>query len=205
MEGVFCILLGATTVGIPVEEVPAASLAGVSVVLLSIFSLFVQMAEGSAFSIVPVVNRVALGVIAGLVGAGGNLGSVVTEKVFFSSEALRTDVAFVHMGAAIIVTAPLALLLYFPAEGGGLVAKGGWGNFDPQLVKPPEGYRGADSMDYSATTTPCTSPATTPGNSLRAGNIFSSSATTPGSSLCAGSIFSSMHGINSCSERVALI
>jgi len=152
-EGVFSALLGLVTVRMEVAEVPDSETAMRSVVLLSLFSLFVQMAEGTTYSIVPSVNRAALGVIAGLVGAGGNLGSVINTKAFFASDDIRTDTAFIYMGIAIMATSPIALLLYFPEEGGGLVRRGGWGSYDPQLVKPPSGYRGADSMDYAAAAT----------------------------------------------------
>ena len=37
-----------------------------------IFNLFVQMSEGATFSVVPFINRRALGSVAGIVGAGGN-------------------------------------------------------------------------------------------------------------------------------------
>ena len=84
---------------------------------------------------------------------GGNLGSVINTKCFFASDDIRTDAAFIYMGFAICATAPVALFLYFPEEGGGLAGRGGWGSFDPQLIKPPAGYRGADSMDYSAAAT----------------------------------------------------
>lgn len=36
-----------------------------------------------------------------------------------------------------------------------MFTKAGALKYDPQLIKPPQGYRGADSMDYAnATTTP---------------------------------------------------
>src|SRR5690606_17472192 len=43
--------------------------------LLIAFSLSVQMAEGATFSVVPFVNRKAIGSISGIVGAGGNFGA----------------------------------------------------------------------------------------------------------------------------------
>lgn len=41
-----------------------------------VFSLFVQMSEGATYSIVPFINKKALGPVAGIVGAGGNMGAV---------------------------------------------------------------------------------------------------------------------------------
>ena len=46
------------------------------------FSLFVQMSEGATFSVVPFINRRALGSVAGIVGAGGNAGAVAAGFLF---------------------------------------------------------------------------------------------------------------------------
>ena len=43
---------------------------------LIVFSLFVQMSEGATYSVVPFINRRALGSVTGIVGAGGNAGAV---------------------------------------------------------------------------------------------------------------------------------
>ena len=53
------------------------------------------------------------------------------------------------MGICIVATTTLLALLYFPEEGG-MFCKAGALKYDPQLIKPPEGYRGADSMDYAS-------------------------------------------------------
>lgn len=47
-----------------------------AIVTLIIFSLFVQMSEGATYSVVPFVNKKALGAVSGIVGAGGNFGAV---------------------------------------------------------------------------------------------------------------------------------
>jgi hypothetical protein len=39
--------------------------------------------------------------------------------------------------------------IYFPDMGSMLFPAGGLGKYDPQLVKPPADYRGADSMDFA--------------------------------------------------------
>jgi NNP family nitrate/nitrite transporter-like MFS transporter len=54
-----------------VEELWAA------ILLLTLFSIFVQAAEGSTYGIVPYVNRSAPGAVAGIVGAGGPTGAVL--------------------------------------------------------------------------------------------------------------------------------
>lgn len=44
-----------------------------------LFSLFVQMSEGATYSVVPFINKKCLGSIAGIVGAGGNMGVFVLD------------------------------------------------------------------------------------------------------------------------------
>ena len=44
--------------------------------MMIVFSLFVQMSEGATYSVVPFINKKALGAVSGIVGAGGNLGAV---------------------------------------------------------------------------------------------------------------------------------
>ena len=52
---------------------------------LIVFSLFVQMSEGATFSVVPFINKRALGSVAGIVGAGGNAGAVAAGFLFRGS------------------------------------------------------------------------------------------------------------------------
>lgn len=53
-----------------------------SIVMLTVFSIFVQAAEGSTYGIVPYVNRQAPGAVAGIVGAGGPTGAVLFGLIF---------------------------------------------------------------------------------------------------------------------------
>jgi len=48
-----------------------------AILLLTIFSIFVQAAEGSTYGIVPYVNPKASGAVSGIVGAGGPSGAVL--------------------------------------------------------------------------------------------------------------------------------
>ena len=41
--------------------------------------------EGLTFGVVPVISRPALGVVSGMVGAGGNAGALVTNAAFFAT------------------------------------------------------------------------------------------------------------------------
>ena len=48
------------------------------------FSLLVQSSEGATYGVVPFVSKRSMGVVSGVVGAGGNTGSVITQALFFS-------------------------------------------------------------------------------------------------------------------------
>ncbi len=69
---------------------------------LILFSLFVQMSEGATFSVVPFINRRALGSVAGIVGAGGNAGAVAAGFLF-KSDSLSWPTALFILGAAVTV------------------------------------------------------------------------------------------------------
>ena len=116
------------------------------VAILFVFSLCVQMSEGLTYGVVPYVSRPALGVVSGMVGAGGNAGALITNALFFSSD-IRSDLGFVYMGIAILGVTSLLLFVYFP-DMGSMLTRAGALRYDPQLIKPPKGYRGADSMNY---------------------------------------------------------
>lgn len=63
------------------------------IVFLVGFSLTVQMAEGATFSVVPFINKKAIGSISGIVGAGGNVGAFVAALVLKSKSAFAEKVA----------------------------------------------------------------------------------------------------------------
>ncbi len=65
---------------------------------LIVFSLFVQMSEGATFSVVPFINKRALGSVAGIVGAGGNAGAVAAGFLF-KAEAISWPTALFILGA----------------------------------------------------------------------------------------------------------
>jgi len=121
---------------------------GLVVFIMFLFSVAVQMAEGLTFGVVPYVSRPALGVVSGMVGAGGNLGAVIATSLFFKGSAMRTDDGILYLGITILALTMSCFGLYFP-ESGGMLFKAGAIKYDPQLIKPPSGYRGADSMDLA--------------------------------------------------------
>ncbi len=80
-----------------------------------IFSLFVQMSEGATFSVVPFINRKALGSVAGIVGAGGNAGAVAAGFLF-RIESLTFGDALMLIGIVVVAVAPLAFLVRFSPQ-----------------------------------------------------------------------------------------
>ena len=82
-----------------------------------------------------------------MVGAGGNAGAVISQSLFFRG-GVRTDQGIINLGILVIGITQLLFGLYFP-ESGGMIFRKGSLKYNPQLVKPPADYRGADSMDYS--------------------------------------------------------
>jgi NNP family nitrate/nitrite transporter-like MFS transporter len=85
-----------------------------SIITMVIFSIFVQMAEGATFSVVPFVNRKAIGSVSGIVGAGGNLGAVLAGFLFRGNFSYQT--ALFILGIFIIVSSFLASTVKFREE-----------------------------------------------------------------------------------------
>ena len=79
---------------------------------LILFSLCVQMSEGATYSVVPFVNRKALGAVAGIVGAGGNAGAVAAGFLF-KTESLTWPQGLLILGVAVTAVSAMAPLVRF--------------------------------------------------------------------------------------------
>ncbi|SFZ93648.1 MFS transporter, NNP family, nitrate/nitrite transporter [Flaviramulus basaltis] len=115
----------------------------VGFIFLILFSLSVQMAEGATFSVVPFINKKAIGSVSGIVGAGGNVGAflaalllksrsaVAEQAAIVANEGLGTDVinaaqasasasavsnGYFIIGFVVILTGILALTIRFSTE-----------------------------------------------------------------------------------------
>ena len=53
-----------------------------AIATMMLAGLFVKMSNGANYSVVPFVNKRALGAVAGIVGAGGNAGAVLAGFLF---------------------------------------------------------------------------------------------------------------------------
>ena len=80
-----------------------------------VFSLFVQMSEGATYSVVPFINKRAIGSVSGIVGAGGNAGAVAAGFLF-RSESLTTQQGLLYLGMTVAVASSLAFLVRFSPE-----------------------------------------------------------------------------------------
>ncbi|KAL2903297.1 High-affinity nitrate transporter 2.3 [Bienertia sinuspersici] len=89
-----------------------------SIAVMIIFSIFVQAAEGLTFGIVPFVSRRSLGVVSGMTGAGGNVGAVLTQVIFFRGTQFKTEEGITYMGVMIIGCTLGIMTIYFPQWGG---------------------------------------------------------------------------------------
>jgi MFS transporter, NNP family, nitrate/nitrite transporter len=114
----------------------------IAIIVLIMFSLSVQMAEGATFTVVPFINKKCIGSVSGIVGAGGNVGAVLAgfllksnaapaaTKAIESAKAAGLDEngilaakkaaeasaisgSFMIIGISVIVTAFLALTIKF--------------------------------------------------------------------------------------------
>src|SRR4029453_999042 len=85
-----------------------------ALIAMLIFGLFTHMACGATYSLVPFVNRRALGGVAGIVGAGGNVGAVIAG--FVVKGAATTQAALSIMGTAVAISAACALAVRFTRD-----------------------------------------------------------------------------------------
>jgi len=84
--------------------------------MMILFSLFVQMSEGATYSIVPFINKKALGAVAGIVGAGGNMGAVCAGFLF-RAENITYPKALLILGVLVASASLFSFVVRFkPAE-----------------------------------------------------------------------------------------
>jgi NNP family nitrate/nitrite transporter-like MFS transporter len=79
-----------------------------------VFGLFMKMAEGATYALVPFVSRGALGSVAGIVGAGGNAGAVAAGFLFRGGLAWGT--ALLALGLVVAASSFLVLAVRFSPE-----------------------------------------------------------------------------------------
>jgi len=150
-----------TLQGIVLVSFSGATSLIVGIVLLILFSLSVQMAEGATFSVVPFINKKAIGSVSGIVGAGGNVGAFLAAMLLKSKSALAEKAAiaaneglgeevvknaqslasagavssgYLLIGFVVVVTGVLALTIKFSSEEEQEEAQNNKINLQPELT-----------------------------------------------------------------------
>lgn len=77
--------------------------------------LFIKMSNGASYAIVPFVNKRALGAVAGIVGAGGNVGAVAAGFLFKTSS-ITWPQALTILGVLVLASSSLAFLVRFSEQ-----------------------------------------------------------------------------------------
>jgi NNP family nitrate/nitrite transporter-like MFS transporter len=96
--------------GIGIAFFSAAPSLTLAITAMVLFALFLKMANGATYSIVPFVNRQAIGSVSGIVGAGGNLGAMLVGFLFKSKE-ISYSTAFLYIGIGVATVGALVLLV----------------------------------------------------------------------------------------------
>ncbi|MFZ5978660.1 MAG: NarK family nitrate/nitrite MFS transporter [Hydrotalea sp. AMD] len=76
------------------------------------FALFLKMANGATYGIVPFVNEKNVGLISGIVGAGGNVGGMLFGFLFKSTNISYVQ-AFTYIGYMVITVAVVVFITRF--------------------------------------------------------------------------------------------
>ena len=74
--------------------------------------LFVKMSNGATYAVVPFVNKRALGAVAGIVGAGGNVGAVLAGFLF-KTASLTWPQALLILGVLVALISSLTFVVRF--------------------------------------------------------------------------------------------
>jgi NNP family nitrate/nitrite transporter-like MFS transporter len=82
----------------------------IAIICMISFALFLKMANGATYGIVPFVDEKNVGLISGVVGAGGNLGGMVFGFLF-KSESITYSQAFTYIGVMIVLAAGIIALV----------------------------------------------------------------------------------------------
>lgn len=85
-----------------------------AIITMLAFALFLKMSNGATYSVVPFVNSRAIGVVSGIVGAGGNAGAVLAGFLFKSESLSYRDSLFI-IGAIVIAVSAVSFMLSWSA------------------------------------------------------------------------------------------
>src|SRR6186997_310472 len=80
----------------------------VAITMMFFFGLCLKMANGATYSIVPFINQKAVGSVAGIVGAGGNVGAMAIGFLFKS---MSYTSAFLYLGSIVFTVGLIVLIV----------------------------------------------------------------------------------------------
>lgn len=80
-----------------------------AIVFMLSFALFLKMANGATYGIVPFINERNIGLVSGVVGAGGNLGGMLFGFLF-KSESISYVQAFTYIGISVVIISLVILV-----------------------------------------------------------------------------------------------
>jgi NNP family nitrate/nitrite transporter-like MFS transporter len=83
-----------------------------AIISMLTFALFLKMSNGATYGIVPFINTKNVGLISGIVGAGGNLGGMLFGFLF-KSTTISYAQAFTYIGMAVIAVSLIILITRF--------------------------------------------------------------------------------------------
>ncbi len=87
----------------------------IAIISMLSFALFLKMSNGATYGIVPFVNEKNVGLISGIVGAGGNVGGMAFGFLF-KSEHISYIQAFEYIGAAVILVSIIIFITRFTVK-----------------------------------------------------------------------------------------
>jgi NNP family nitrate/nitrite transporter-like MFS transporter len=87
----------------------------VAIVSMLTFAMFLKMSNGATYGIVPFVNEKNIGLVSGIVGAGGNLGGMLFGFLFKSTSITYVE-AFTYIGYTVIAVSVIVLITRFQKQ-----------------------------------------------------------------------------------------
>lgn len=86
-----------------------------AIATMLLFALFLKMSNGATYSVVPFINKKAIGAVSGIVGAGGNVGAVLAGFLFTSEDLSYRESLFI-IGVTVTVVSVVSFLLSLPKK-----------------------------------------------------------------------------------------
>jgi NNP family nitrate/nitrite transporter-like MFS transporter len=84
----------------------------VAIITMLSFALFLKMSNGATYGIVPFINSKNVGMVSGIVGAGGNLGGMIFGFLF-KSQSITYVQAFTYIGFIVIAVSVIIFITKF--------------------------------------------------------------------------------------------